>query len=316
MSLSSIPCLATLSDTAILTVGGRDASTFLHAQLSCDLLALPAKSFTLGAWHSPSGKVKALFRLLRVENGWLLTTTRESAARTVADLSRFVLRDDVTLRDDSRHRSVCALIGDSSQWLADGGVELSPEPGRTAAGGGLEWLRIGPELIHVIGPNETLKALTAGLPECPEDEATAAEISLGIPSLPVEFAERFVPQMLNLDLLGALDTGKGCYPGQEIIARTQNLGSVKRRIQRFSSKSATPPDTGSPVIDDSGQIVGEVLRAAASENAVELLALVRLAGLESPLFLESEPGSPLRRESLPYDDRLSRSLRASDEETE
>ncbi len=316
MSSLPIPRLAPLSHTAVLTVGGDDATEFLQAQLSCDVLELSEKSFALGAWHSPSGKVKAIVRLVRTDRRWLLMTTRESATKTVAGLSRFVLRDDVALSDESERWGVFALIGDSSHWLAREGVELDRETGQRAAGAGLEWLRIGPELVHVLGPHDALRALAARLPESSEDSAVAAEISLGIPMLPDDLSERFVPQMLNLDLLGALDAGKGCYPGQEIIARTQNLGSVKRRTQRFSSKSGTPPKPGSPVVDESGQSVGEVLRAATTEHGIELLAVVRLASLESPLYLESEPDSPLRHESLPYNDRLSLSPRASDEETE
>ncbi|MGI9257709.1 MAG: YgfZ/GcvT domain-containing protein [Gammaproteobacteria bacterium] len=313
--MSSIPRLAALNRTAVLIVSGEDATDFLHAQLSCDILKLPENSFTFGAWHNPSGKVKALVRLLRTDRGWLLTTSRESAAKTIADLSRFILRDDVTLRDESERCGVYALIGDSSHWLDEEGVELGREPGQSAASGELEWLRIGPELVHALGPHDALRTLATRLPEGDEDSALAAEISLGLPSLPFDMSERFVPQMLNLDLLGALDAGKGCYPGQEVIARTQNLGSVKRRTQRFSSSSDTAPSPGSPVLDDSGEIVGEVLRTATTEDAIEMLAVVRLASLDSPLFLEPESDSPLRRESLPYENRLNLSPQASDEGT-
>ena len=124
-----------------------------------------------------------------------------------------------------------------------------------------------------------------------------------------------MPQMLNLDLLGAIASGKGCYPGQEVIARTQNLGSVKRRTLRFSSAADALPKPGSPVLDDSGKTVGEVLRAVAIESGIELLAVVRLAALESELYLEPESGSPLKRESLPYGSALNLSPQASGEGT-
>lgn len=310
-NMSPIPRLAALNHTAVLTVAGEDATDFLHAQLSCDVLALPEHSFTLGAWHNPSGKVKALFRLLRADHGWLLTTTRESVAAIIADLNRFVLRDDVTLRDESARWGIYALIGDSSHWLEEEGVELGREPGQSTASGGFEWLRIGPELVHVLGPHDALSKLASRLPEATEDSALAVEVSLGLPSLPAGSSERFIPQMLNLDLLGAIAAGKGCYPGQEVIARTQNLGSVKRRTQRFSSTADAPPSPGSPIFDDSDQIVGEVLRVATTEDATELLAVVRLASVDSPLSLEPGSDSLLKRESLPYNHRLSLSSQAS-----
>ena len=316
MSSSSLPRLAELRHTAVLTVGGSDATEFLHAQLSCDLRTLPEHTFALGAWHSPSGKVKALVRLLRTESVWRLTTTRESASKTVADLSRFVLRDDVDLHDSSDHWGVSAVIGESSKWLATEGIPLGRESGQTATSGELNWLRIGPELVHVLGPLEALTALSTRLPRTTEDSAVAAEISLGLPSLPGDLSERFVPQMLNLDLLGALNAGKGCYPGQEVIARTQNLGSVKRRAQRFSLPCEGSVDPGSHIVDDHGEVVGDVLRAATTEKGIELLAVVRLTSIESALHLETGPQLTLRHESLPYSDRVNPVPPASGAETE
>ncbi len=112
--------------------------------------------------------------------------------------------------------------------------------------------------------------------------------------------------MLNLDRLGALAFDKGCYPGQEVIARIQNLGNVKRRLFRFSGPLREQPPAGSGLIDASGNEVGEVLRAARNDaQRVEFLAVVRVDAVEGSLAWIGEPETSLTRERLPGEDSTS-----------
>ena len=126
-----------------------------------------------------------------------------------------------------------------------------------------------------------------------------AAIAAGIPALPAALRELYIPQMLNLDRLNAISFTKGCYPGQEIVARTANLGSVKRRLQRFHCDGALP-ETGANIVDANGDTVGEVNRSAQGDHGIELLAVVPIASPPAPLSVGAG-GSALKRIPLPYD---------------
>ena len=127
------------------------------------------------------------------------------------------------------------------------------------------------------------------------------EVSLGLPRLTPALQSRFIPQMLNLDLLGALDDNKGCYPGQEVIARIQNLGTVKRRMVRFSTDLSRVPEIGTAIMDETGATVGEVIRAAVVDGNVEFLAVTQLDSIDRTLNCEADRAVALHVEPLPYE---------------
>src|SRR5690606_33020202 len=108
----------------------------------------------------------------------------------------------------------------------------------------------------------------------------------------------FVAQMLNLDALGAISFTKGCYPGQEIVARAHHLGTVKRRMRRFTAERPLAPAPGAEVLDADGTPVGEVVDAARSDDGTELLAVVQNDARARPLLLDD---TPLTEQPLPYD---------------
>jgi hypothetical protein len=148
-----------------------------------------------------------------------------------------------------------------------------------------------------VGASNAIETVEPALRRVPEDAATLEEIRLGIPAISGALADRFVPQMLNLDLLDGISFDKGCYPGQEVIARVHHRGSVKRRMRRYASASAAPPAPASEVATADGAPVGEVVRAAHGESGVELLAVVDHAAAAAALRVA---GAPLRELPLPY----------------
>ena len=295
------PSLYPLSELGFIRVAGTDAEGFLHGQLSQKIQGLGEDEAPLAAWHSAAGRVKAIFRVLRLGEDWLLVTDDELAGSVTADLQRYVLRADVTLSDDGDRWRAAALMGDSDSWLDRHDIGLGHEPGQRVSAKGSNWLRVGPQLVHVIGSAAATKELEAELPHGTSGEAAVAEISLGLPRLTLELSDRFVPQMLNLDLLGALDENKGCYPGQEIISRTQNLGSVKRRMTRFSADLSRVPAIGTVILNESGAAVGDVIRSSEAADTLEILAVTRLDCLDQQLVTEVERSVPLRRVALPYE---------------
>ena len=286
---------AALLDTVCLEARGADAAAFLHAQLSRAVVDIEPAEAPLAAWADPRGRVRALVRVCRSSDRWLLVTPRDGADELLKKLRLFVLRSKVTLAraDDV---AVTALLGDGDQWLASqGGPAGDTRPNRAVRRGEITFVRIGPSYWQVLGAPAALGSLTADLAKATAADAALAEIALGIPSVTPAIADRFVAQMLNLDELDAVSFDKGCYPGQEIIARVHNLGGVKRRTRRYAAP-AEPPALGAAVLA-AGSQVGEVVRSAASRSGCELLAVVEHAAAGSPLTCA---GSPLTELPLPF----------------
>ena len=286
---------AALLDTVCLEARGADAAAFLHAQLSRAVADLDVGSAPLAAWADPRGRVRALLRVCRLPDRWLLTTPRDGADDLLKKLRMFVLRSKVTLAraDDV---AVTALLGDDDGWLATHGAHGDTPPNRLVRRDVVTFVRVGPSYWLALGAPAALVSLTAGLSKGSAADAALAEIELGIPAITPALAERFVAQMLNLDALDAVSFDKGCYPGQEIIARVHNLGGVKRRARRYGTP-AEPPAIGTPVLA-AGSQVGEVVRSAPARSGCELLAVVDHAAAGSPLTCA---GAPLAELPLPFE---------------
>jgi|SRR5688572_22139991 len=286
---------AALLDTACLEARGADAAAFLHAQLSRAVADLDPASAPLAAWADARGRVRALLRVCRLPERWLLVTPRDGADELLKNLRLFVLRSKVTLAmaDDVR---VAALLGESVDWLAARGVRADAIPNRLVRRDDVSFIQVGPSYWQMLGAEGALMSLTASLGAATSATGAAlAEIALGIPAITPALAERFVAQMLNLDELDAVSFDKGCYPGQEIIARVHNLGGVKRRARRYAAP-ADPPPLGAAVLA-AGSQVGEVVRSAPARLGCELLAVVDHAAADLPLTCT---GAPLSELPLPF----------------
>src|SRR5262245_60836529 len=286
---------AALLDTVCLEARGADAEAFLHAQLSRTIADLDPTSAPLAAWADPRGRVRALLRVCRLPERWLLVTPRDGADDLLKKLRMFVLRSKVTLAraDDVR---VTALLGDGDDWLAARGIDAADTPpNRLVRRGDLTLIRVGPSYWQALGALGTRVSFVAGLEGTSATDAALAEIGLGIPAITPAIAERFVAQMLNLDELDAVSFDKGCYPGQEVIARVHNLGGVKRRARRYGSP-ANPPGLGAAVLA-AGVEVGEIVRSAPARLGCEVLAVVEHAAGDKTLTCA---GAPLAELPLPF----------------
>jgi folate-binding protein YgfZ len=288
-------CYAALDTRACIEVRGADAAAFLHGQLTQSVLSADAGDAPLAGWADARGRIRALFRVLRLPERWLLVTTREGADALVEALRRFVLRSkvDVALAGDV---AVGALLGDASSALVPYGVAAETPANRMICRDELCFVRIGARYWQAVGAPAALEPVAGPLTATTEAAAALAEIELGIPEISQQTAERYVAQMLNLDELGAISFDKGCYPGQEIIARVHNLGGVKRRARRYAMPTA-PPAPGTPVLGEGSQQVGEVVRAAPAATGSELLAVVDHAAAGARLTCG---GSALAERPLPF----------------
>ena len=308
--------LATLDDHAVLAIEGADAVGFLQGQTTCDIKALKPGQMTLGAICNPKGRTLAVFRLLRVESGCLLVLPKDRIDAVRRRLIPYVLRAQVRITgavDDGDWSLLGGLgsIGPGAGAVL--GMTGEPQPGQALLMSTGAWMltleRSGKYLVA--GPSAVTAALRYRLladglaHEITNERWQFAEIADGIPTITDATAEEFIPQMLNLDLLGGISFGKGCYTGQEVVARTHYLGAVKRRMHRLRAQSDRRPEAGLRIAmgpDDT--LAGQVLIAAGTPEmpgCYDMLSVLTAEGAQAQeLRLGSPSGSRLEPARLPY----------------
>lgn len=292
----------------MLRITGSDAADFLHSQFSSDIRGLGTGCLRLTSYSDARGRLLAVMPVFADADGYLLELPADRLEAVAAQLRRFVLRARVTIEDVSTAWSAFGLAGPTvAAHLEQRLGGTPPAPATWAAvGDGARLANVGTGVPRwlVFGPGERLRDLWARFDELPAAPAQCwdlLEISAGVPSIQAPTAGRFVAQMVNLDCLDALDFRKGCYPGQEVIARTQHLGRIKRRMFPLRATSAERvPAPGEPVLEGAaGEPVGEIVRAAPHpEGGTLCLAVLRLAAADATLVLDD--GTPAVRLDPPY----------------
>lgn len=301
--------VAPLSHIGLIEATGPDASAFLHAQLSSDVAALQPWRAQRSSYCSPKGRVLANFILWREPESFRLLLARDLSAAICKRLGMFVLRSRVKLEDASERCVVLGISGSNAHAALErsfGTVHSDElEVSNTAAGTiiGLGNARF-VALLTADSAESTWKALSQSLTAAGDAAWRWQDIRAGTPLLSAATQDQFVPQMANLELVGAVNFRKGCYPGQEIVARTQYLGKLKRRLYRFHTESAAVPSaaTGLFSAETAEQACGIVVDAVpAPGGGVDLLAVVQSDVVTSPsLRLGSGSGPELRILDLPY----------------
>ena len=282
-----------LGECGVVGIGGPEAAEFLHAQLSAECLTLADGDSRSTAWCTPKGRVLYLLRLVRHGASYLALLPRDQASDFVKRLSLFVLRAKVEILDLSASQGVIVVNQGPDQTCIEALREADDAVCAASDAHGQCW---------VVGRFETLIEAWPGIPGTPvgENAAALADIRLGQPRLVQALAEAFLPQELNLDALGGLSFEKGCYPGQEIVARVKFRGAVKRRLSRLISAGNATPEPGTRIVSSpAGKPVGTVLLSAKSAaNAFELLGVLDLAA--GAIALDGDTEADLNRETLPY----------------
>jgi len=276
------PRLSELPRLSVITVSGPDAVAFLHGQLTRAVDRLEPGETAFAAWLDARGRVLACFDLIRTAvDRFVLLAPADLAATTVQRLRMFVLRAQVAVVAAADYRCH-ALTGGALPAAA--GVSLPDEPGAGLVAGDRVWIRAAAGLLLTAGTDspDWLGRATAD-----DAAAEAAAIDAGRPQVNADTAGAFTAHMLNLDRIGAVSFSKGCYPGQEIVARTHNLGTPKRRMFGFGAGCETPPRPGDGITFAGGERAGTVVRAAGADGAVRMLAVARISDIDNgtPLFL-------------------------------
>ncbi len=289
-----------LSHWGVIRAQGADATKFLQSQLTSDVAGLTPTQFELSGFCSAKGRLQASFLVWRpADDDVYLACAASVLEATLKRLSMFVLRAQCRLSDATAQTALHGLVGATASASA---AEL--EPWQLRQDGARRILRL-PDAAGLVRCIAADGAGGAG-------ETSAASIDLetwrwlelqsGVPLIEAATVDRFVPQMLNFELLRGVDFHKGCYPGQEVVARSQYRGTIKRRTLLFDSHGAAA--AGQEVYNslEPAQPAGIVVNAARKPGGGwSALIEVKWAALEAgSLHLGSTEGAALERRELPY----------------
>ena len=287
------PAAAPLHAWGLLEVAGADAAEFLHGQFTSDLQGLPAGRAQLSAYCLPKGEVLADFLVWRTAaGGWRLLLPRERCAPVARRLQLFRLRAEVEIEDATAAHDFLGAF--------EAGAGMPAEPLAVAERGGDtilawpdargRWLRLRPaagDAPSDAGADERWRRL---------------DLEAGLPFVRAGSAERFAPQHLNLDLLDAVSFDKGCYPGQEVVARMHYRGRIKHRTRLLRFPDGAPAEPGAelfPAAAGGARACGRVADACAlPEGGWLALAPLRVASAGEPV--RAATGAPAAALPLPY----------------
>jgi folate-binding protein YgfZ len=306
------PVLCRLDDHAVLEFDGPDAVAFLQGQTTADMAAVTEAHWPLGGYCTPKGRLLAIFQAWRAGGAICLALPREISAPVLRRLSMYILRAKVTARDASGQWSLFGLCGaDSAACLRRAGVVPAQAPWQAVSlpdGGGVATLAPGsdgaPRFLLAL-PAATAAAWLTGLGSLPCREPALwwwSRVDAAVPAVLAASSERFVPQTLNLEVLGGVNFRKGCYPGQEIVARSQYLGKLRRRMA-LAHAPALGPDDDIYVAGKADPVGRLVLAASAPQGGWDLLLECAQSDAAGGAALSAgSPAAPaLQLRPLPYE---------------
>ena len=290
--------VADLSHNALLSVSGDDAAAFLQAQLTNDVEALAQGAAQWNGWCSAKGRLLATFLLARRAEGFLLMLPAEIAAPIAKRLAMFVLRSRVKIADVSELYARIGIAGPNAaslvekQWAAlplsmgsvekDGAIAIALDAERFVALVPTRLLSMQDLVVRARAGKET-------------DEWERRSIRSGVPTIVAATQEAFVPQMANFELVGGVSFKKGCYPGQEIVARTQYRGILKKRMALAHIAGDERPQPGESVYSGAfgDQSAGTIVNAApAPGGGFDALVVAQVEGLARRDLRWKSPDGP------------------------
>lgn len=290
----------------LISIEGEDATEFLQGQFSNDIKLLDNNNSQINSYNSPKGRMFASFRLFKKDDCYFMLLPKELIEPIIKRLRMFVMRSKVVLDDLSDSWSCIGLSGPDAS-----SIDMFPEAvNATAHNDVLSIIHI-PGIasrLLIVGPTENVENFKNNL----SDQFTAAEsshwkrldIHAGIPNIYSSTQESFVPQMVNLQLVDGVSFTKGCYPGQEVVARMHYLGKLKKRMYRIivdSNETPAPGDnlylSGSENTQSIGQIVDAQLN---DQGSVDALAVIQTSAIDKDIRVGDNNGPAVSFAELPY----------------
>ena len=303
--------MADLSHYGLIRFSGEDAKTFLQSQLTCDIRKIDPRRAQYGSYCTPKGRILATFLLWQQGEDFLMQLPASLAVAVQKRLSMYVLRAKVTLTNASDDWIRVGIAGPRTAALIEtitgtsGGFGQSSQVTHDKE---ISFLYLSQQRIELITTLENAPGLWDRLSQ--HAIAVGARcwdrltIAAGIPVILPETQEMFLPQMINLDAIGGVSFKKGCYPGQEIVARTQYLGKLKRRMFLAHISTAQTITAGDALYssDMENQSSGNIVNAALSPHGgFDVLAVIQQSSVDTcPVHWQSLQGPVLEIIPLPY----------------
>ena len=301
--------LCDLGQFGTLRVSGEEAQTFLQNLLSNDIREVNGTHAQLSSLNSPKGRILATMLIWRADSDYLLQLPRVLCEPIRKKLGMYVLRAKVKISDTSEELISLGLSGAKTQQLLGAQFgELPQPPLGVITSGQVSLIKISDTRWQINAAPQQAQTLWMELSAKARQTGSACwdwlGIRSGIPVIIPQTQEQFVAQMANLDLIGGVNFRKGCYPGQEIVARTQYLGKLKRRMYLAHIDSPEAPQAGDELFsaDMEGQASGMLANiAAAPEGGYDVLAVLQTASRETQtVHWKSLQGAALQFLPLPY----------------
>lgn len=307
MSLETI--FADLSHFGLIRFSGDEAQQFLNGQLSCDVSSLEPLHARYGSYSTPQGRMLASFLLWRETGVFFMQLPASVRVATQKRLAMYILRSKVKAEDASGAHVMLGVAGkDAGTILTPLFAELPAEPLALTCAEGASLLRLSADRYQIIASLARAPALRDAIARGAEPVGPAVwdwlDIRAGIPFITPATQEQFVPQMANLDAIGGVSFSKGCYPGQEIVARMHYLGRLKQRMYLASVAADEAPQPGDRLYsaDTGEQSCGMIVNAAAApDGGFDMLAVIQIeSARRGDVHWHSPAGPPLKFLELPY----------------
>lgn len=296
--------LSPLSHQAFITLTGPDARKFLQGQVTCDMRELEQNQWLLGAQCNLKGRVIASFTLAALNEETLLLKTSDDLVETLlASLKKYAVFSKVTLEADNEWMAF-GLSGAGAGGLIEQNTGLTLADladNHFLAAESTVALKRGKDRFELWVKADQAATLWTDLAAQCQLADTAlwqlADTEAGIAEIRADTSEHFTPQDINYQLVGAVSFKKGCYTGQEVVARLHYKAKLKKRLYRIEGSDA-PPARLALIVDEQGKSRGEIVQASATDKGFEALAVLPVAD-DAPLQM-SETGGRITRLSLPY----------------
>ena len=295
------PALIDLSGLSCIVISGADSSTFLQGQLTNNVNNLSNHQAQLTSYCTPKGRMLAIMYLIRLDENYLVILPEEIADSVISRLKMFVLRSkvEINLAADLTLAGACGLPGSELATLI--GQDVPDQDFCLTQSDNNICIKIPATIDRYLYIGTPLKA--ADIKVYSGIYWTWLDIISGIPSLSSATQEAFVPQMANLELIDGVSFNKGCYPGQEIVARLHYLGNANRRMFRIECEGGQAIGAGDDIYTSgSGQSIGKVVSAVSDQSGHHHgLAVIRIDAVKSgELSVHSSQGNPVKILPLPY----------------
>ena len=311
--------LSNLSDRGLIEVHGEDAESFLQNQLTNDIRNVTETSHQASAWCSPKGRIIANFRIFKRRDSYFLAVSADLLEHVVKKLRMYVMMSKVTIEDASESLIHFGFAGELAEEELQEVLDLDckkdqaacqpvpKETDQTLQYKTLSILRLPGTVprFEVFGELEDAKLLWE---HCNVKAAPVSSggwhylnILAGLPVITKDSSEAWIPQMVNYIAIGGVDFKKGCYPGQEVVARLNYLGKTKRRMYHIQINTDVLPQVNDAISSENDQEAGKILNAVINpDGKIEALAILKISEAEKPLTLASNPEATVSLLDLPY----------------